>query len=200
MEATGEERRYEISEAAGAASSHVPHEAGRQTVGAGRQRRVLTPPAPDEPSQPLPKSVRTLLVRNVPMAWGQEDLLAKWPPDGSYDYLYIPYNLSKDSPLGIAYINFVSYEDAAWFHKKWHGRFLSRQDGKHPLDIAVAKVQGYAPNLARIKKSEARMLAEAGFLPVLVDGKRRMEAHEVIAEWRRACSMSGSGACRRRFQ
>jgi len=189
------ERCYGVSEpAAGAASPHVPDEVGSQTVNAGSQQMMLPPPTT------LPKSARTLIVRSMPMTYSQEDLLAEWPPDGSYDYLCIPYNVSKGSTHGIAFVNFVTYEHAALFHKKWHGAFLSRQDGKHPLDIAVAKVQGYAPNLARIKKSEARMLAEAGFLPVLVDGKRRMEAHEVIAEWRRACSMSGSGACRRRFQ
>jgi len=149
---------------------------------------------------PLPESTRTLLVRNVPLTCTQGDILAEWPPNGAYDYLRVPYNVSKKIPLGHAFINFVTYEGAVAFYEKWHGGFLSQHDSKHPLDVVAAHIQGTGPNLTRIKKAEVHKLAEVGFLPVLLDGKRQLGTQEVLQEWRRVCSQSQSGPGMRRFQ
>jgi len=134
----------------------------------------------------LPPSARTLIVFNVPGSYSQEDLLLVWPPDGTYDYLHTPYHFFNDRTVGHAYINFITYEAAVAFQERWHGRYLSQRDTKNMLDIAVAPNQGRGPNLARIAEDKIPMLVEKRFLPVLLDGERRLDTHEVLAEWSRS--------------
>jgi len=134
----------------------------------------------------LPRSARTLIVRNVPWTYSQEDLLLVWPPDGTYDYLHTPYHFFNDRTVGHAYINFITYEAAAAFQERWHGRYLPQRDTKNTLDISVATVQGRGPILARIAEDRIPVLVEKHFLPMLLDGERRLCTHEVLAEWRRS--------------
>jgi len=165
---------------------HGPGGDGGKTAGEGREPRAG--PRRKRQLPWLSRSARTLVVRNVPWSYNQEDLLAEWPPDGTYDYFHLPYHFNQDRPLGFAYINFVTYEAAAAFMQKWHGRFLSHRSGRSTLHIAVAKVQGRGPNLARIGGHKLHTLPEPRYLPVLLDGCRRLDAREVLAE------MGGFGA------
>jgi len=141
---------------------------------------------------PLPSWARTLIVRNVPWRCNQDDLIHMWPPDGTYDYFHTPYHFFNDRPLGVAYLNFTTIEAAVAFQDRWHGRYLSALDTKRTLDITVANVQGRGPNLARIVKENIPTLAEKHFLPILLDGKRRMGTHETIAELNRFCTAKAS--------
>jgi len=138
----------------------------------------------------LPRSTRTLLIRNVPWSYSQEDLLLKWPPDSTYDYFHTPYHFFNNRPLGLAYINFVTYEAAVAFQERWHGRYLSQQDTKNTLDITAANVQGRKGNLARIAEDRIPTLAERHLLPVLFDGRRRLGTHEVLEELSMSRSVS----------
>jgi len=150
--------------------------------------------------RPLPRSARTLIVRNVPWAYTQEDLLHFWPPDGTYDYFHTPYHFFNDRPLGHAYINFNTYEAAVAFQDRWHGRYLSWRDTKNTLDITFSHDQGRGPNLARIAKDKIPILVEKNYVPVLMDGTRRLGPDEALAELIRSCSPSDNGPREKRFQ
>merc|ERR1712032_1495283 len=72
----------------------------------------------------IPPSVTTLAVRNIPQRFRQEHLLALWVPDGSYNFLYAPFNEYLGKSLGQAFINFASNAHAKAFSEKWNGAFL----------------------------------------------------------------------------
>eukprot|EP00421_Protoceratium_reticulatum_P001246 CAMPEP_0168362200 /NCGR_PEP_ID=MMETSP0228-20121227/3056_1 /TAXON_ID=133427 /ORGANISM="Protoceratium reticulatum, Strain CCCM 535 (=CCMP 1889)" /LENGTH=111 /DNA_ID=CAMNT_0008374895 /DNA_START=1 /DNA_END=332 /DNA_ORIENTATION=- len=108
--------------------------------------------------QPLHPAATTLVVRNIPFACSQEELLREWPVDGSYNYLHLPYNAFRQRHSGYAYINFLNSRLAANFQERWHGRFLSMPFEKS-LSVREADMQGWRPNLACIKaKSVVKLL------------------------------------------
>jgi hypothetical protein len=51
---------------------------------------------------PLPEGTTTLLIRNVPARNKQDSLLRDFQPDGSFDFLYVPYNFKRGCTTGFA--------------------------------------------------------------------------------------------------
>lgn len=106
------------------------------TPGGGRHRIRAVPPG-----------TTTLAVRNIPARYNQEKLLLDWEPDGSFDMLYLPFDIRQNRTTGCAYINFTSHEAALEFQRAKQGTHLSKHGrGKH-LDIAAASRQGLMANL-----------------------------------------------------
>lgn len=117
----------------------------------------------------------TLMVRNIPSAYTQETLLREWPIDGTWDLLYVPWNAKEGCNLGYAFVNFHSRALAAAFRAKWQNQYLSAFPCEDCLDIKPADVQGFAANIAQLKKKRVHRIKIRQCLPVVVQNGRRVD-------------------------
>lgn len=116
------------------------------------------PVAVDPPRRalrPLPPGTVTLVVRNIPARYNKEKLLEEWVPDGSYNLLHLPFNVTSKRTCGYAFINFVSHEEASKFQETMHGTHLPEGSKKH-LDVSAAEAQGFEATLALVSVSRKR--------------------------------------------
>uniref|UniRef100_A0A7S0AMJ7 RRM domain-containing protein n=1 Tax=Pyrodinium bahamense TaxID=73915 RepID=A0A7S0AMJ7_9DINO len=177
-----------------------PYQGQHPTVGPQRQltSRPQPPVAPEAPPLPmallswespsepveelgddygLPPGTTTLVVRNISARYTQEDILKVWEPDGSYDFISLPFSITEKRPLGFAFINFTSYEDALVFKARWHGQRLV---GKRRLHVSAAAVQGYHANLLRVGPRLLEIIANDSFLPATFCGTERLETRREV--------------------
>jgi hypothetical protein len=112
-------------------------------------------------SQPRPTewdaNVVTLHVRNIPARYSPKQLARVWPPQDSYNLLYMPYSHERRRTVGCAVVNFISNEAAVAFRNEWDGRFLLNEQGARKLDIDAARTQGYELNLWGMRCSKKIM-------------------------------------------
>jgi len=140
-----------------------------------------SPRTSSKPMRTLPPGVTTIVVRNVPARFSQEQLLQLWTPDGTYDLMYIPYSMRRQSRSGLVFINMVSHEAALKFAATWHGHKIPNVFGAKRLHIGAAEVQGFIGNLKHFKASNiARMRCER-FLPVAFKGTQRLDFRSLLA-------------------
>lgn len=131
---------------------------------------------PARPLRPLHPRVTTLVVRNIPARYNQERLLQEWVPDGTFNLLYVPYNILERRSRGYAYLNFNTHQDALAFQLRWHGRrFQNMSQSKH-LDVATATRQGVQANLELLRGQDIERLNARGYLPVLFKGRRPVDS------------------------
>jgi len=160
---------------------------GENVAGAGELEEQIvnhqpSPTANTKPVRVLPPGVTTLVVRNVPARLSQEQLLQLWPPDGTYDLMYVPYSFKKQRRGGLVFINMVSHEAAINFATKWHGNKIPNISGAKRLDIGVADVQGFIGNLKHLKQSKIARMHNEQFLPVAFQGTQRLDFKPLLAQ------------------
>mmetsp|Transcript_142771 Transcript_142771/g.397693 ORF Transcript_142771/g.397693 Transcript_142771/m.397693 type:complete len:301 (+) Transcript_142771:89-991(+) len=151
-----------------------------------------TPAVPLRPLRPLPGGTTTLVVRNIPAHYNPERLLREWPPDGTYNFLYLPYDSTERRPKGYASLNFVMPAYALAFQRQWHGNHLSHTSRSKHLDIVAAATQGIEGNLKQLESKDITKVVKRGHLPVLFEGNRQMEAEEVLCRLESVLSASDS--------
>mmetsp|Transcript_124536 Transcript_124536/g.360075 ORF Transcript_124536/g.360075 Transcript_124536/m.360075 type:complete len:306 (-) Transcript_124536:613-1530(-) len=102
---------------------------------------------------PCTSAVTTLVVRNIPRCFPNEEALQEeWPLNLGYDFLYLPRCRDGKGNLTYAFINFISEAHAQAFRAHWHGRRLARfTDGKS-LNVSVATVQGLEANVRYLRE------------------------------------------------
>jgi len=121
-------------------------------------------------SNPLPHGFTTLVVRNVPARYTKVMLMKEWPPDGTYDLLYLPFNFKQKRGAGFAFVNFTSHEAAVSFYRQWHGKSLRDQGTAKLLSIVVSEAQGLEENLRHLASSNVGRIKNPKFLPSVFSG------------------------------
>jgi len=121
-------------------------------------------------SQPIPHGVTTLVVRNVPARYTKEMLMQEWPPNGTYDFLYLPFNFKQKRTAGFVYVNCTSHEAAVNFYSQWHGKSLRDQGTSKRLTIGVAEAQGLEANLRHVAASNISRIKNPKHMPSVFDG------------------------------
>jgi len=107
----------------------------------------------------------TLVVRNIPARYTKERLLLEWPPDGTYDFLYLPFNFRLGKPAGHAILNFTCNEAALSFYYRWHRQRLSPTSSEPKLKIIKAEVQGLEENLRHRVNSKIDRITHLKYVP-----------------------------------
>lgn len=168
-----------------AGSSRTP--AAPTAPRSARSVPTVTPPGTDEhgavaneltPARPLraiSKKVTALVVRNIPARYNQERMLQEWVPDGTFNLLYVPYNIEEGRSKGYAYLNFTTHQNALAFQLRWHGRRFEKMDRCKHLDVATATRQGVRANLELLRGRDIAKLGRRGCLPVVFDGRRPVD-------------------------
>jgi len=116
---------------------------------------------------------------SVQARYTQERLLLEWRPDGTFDFLYLPFSFTERRSKGYVFINFVTPEGAFAFQRQWHGRYLSdtRHYNKY-LDIASAG-SSVAEHLEKLS-SKISTLNARGHAPAIFRGTRRLNIFDVM--------------------
>jgi len=112
----------------------------------------------------------TLMFRNVPNCYTQDDLLnelEEFGLGGAFDFVYLPMDKSTKASVGYAFVNFVSPSWAASLLEGEHGLHFSRHRKNKEVIVSVAHLQGLAANLAhyeRIGKKSSKMAVPRPFV------------------------------------
>lgn len=104
--------------------------------------------------------------------------MKEWPPDGSYDLLYLPMTFEGRSS-GYAFINFVSPRAALDFQVRVHGTYprYAKRPTPNYFDVRAAKVQGFHATLARLKPSRS-----PNQLIAIFKGQEQLSPEQVLVE------------------
>lgn len=91
----------------------------------------------------------TVLIQNIPPRCTVAEFLAGFPPDGSYNFLYMPYSVRQRRTSGFVILNFVSPDAAAAFRENAHGSPLPLiQRPCKNLNVYASRTQGLTGNIA----------------------------------------------------
>jgi len=116
----------------------------------------------------------TVFIRCFPGPFAKSFLFTLWPPDGSYNYMEIPFRASSGSFKGHVVINFVSAALAHQFFENWHGQYVHRTQ-PFPLNVTYSFIQGLPALLERFRSKDINRLAKHGHLPMLFHGTERVD-------------------------
>eukprot|EP00746_Dinoflagellata_sp_MGD_P028322 gnl/MRDRNA2_/MRDRNA2_166929_c0_seq1.p1 gnl/MRDRNA2_/MRDRNA2_166929_c0~~gnl/MRDRNA2_/MRDRNA2_166929_c0_seq1.p1 ORF type:complete len:564 (-),score=105.08 gnl/MRDRNA2_/MRDRNA2_166929_c0_seq1:59-1750(-) len=118
----------------------------------------------------------TLMISNIPARCTQARLLEKWPADGSYDFLYLPFRFGEHKNFGYAFVNFTSHEAAVEFYLVWQGKTLGmKNDGQKPLVIRWASIQGRDQNIKHSLNRKIKRIRNPPFQPAIFEGTERVD-------------------------
>jgi hypothetical protein len=127
-----------MPEAVSLAMADLPHERARKRP-SKREARVV---------DVWDENVVTLMVRQIPTKLTQLNFLQEVRRqgfEGLFNFLYVPFDLKKNSNVGYGFINFIKPEYALQFRDKLDGVRIGQKDHK-PMRIHPASLQGYEAN------------------------------------------------------
>merc|ERR1719171_134021 len=139
------------------------------------------------------------MIRNIPMKCSQQTLLERWAPDGSYDFLYVPFSFERKKNLGYGFINFVAHELAAKFIESNQGAMLPGSQSRKPLECTWAEVQGRNSNLQQFLQYKIARIKNIHWQPAIFEGTERVDFREYMVRMqldsksRDASKVSSSG-------
>jgi RNA recognition motif-containing protein len=101
------------------------------------------------------------MLRNVPQRYTEKGLMMEFNRSGyvgKYDFFFLPVNERAGRNRGFAFVNFSDAEVAQRFYDQYHGNFLRNfmEEGKAPLLILPADVQGFEANALRITRDSSK--------------------------------------------
>jgi len=144
-----------------------------------------SPPAPT--SSPI-GGATTLVVRNIPAKYSKDMLLQEMPPDGTYDFFYLPFSFKQKKLASYLFLNFKSNAAALAFYSRWHGCSLRAQGPSSKLRIGVAEMQGLEQNVRQLVKRNIERIKNPKFLPSVFDGLREVPFSEYVEQMGRSPS------------
>jgi len=125
--------------------------------------------------------ITTLLVRNIPARYSQQDLLERvWLPNGTYNLLFLPHSFKRNRSVGYTIINFTNSAYAQKFHRRWHGRKLADGSTTRPLSINAAPFQGFYDNMKYMSTSKVSLLRHSEFQPCVLHGAIRIDFKDAL--------------------
>merc|ERR1719330_44211 len=92
----------------------------------------------------------TLMIRNVPNCYTQEDLLSELEDlgfDGKFDFAYLPMDKCSKASVGYAFVNFVTSSLAASFMEGSRGHRFTRRGKNKEMVVSAAHLQGLVANI-----------------------------------------------------
>jgi len=129
----------------------------------------------------LDHGVTTLAIRNLPPRFTKEVFLKKWPSDGMYDFIYLPFSRKQRRTAGYAFMNFISHEAALAFHSQWDQKKLDDNGtAKKRLDISAAEVQGLDGNIQHWIAGNVEHTQHWQHLPSVFNGGEEVAFTEVL--------------------
>ncbi|CAK8988031.1 unnamed protein product [Durusdinium trenchii] len=119
--------------------------------------------------------ITTLMLRNIPVTFNRESLLADFDARGfrgQYDFFYLPIDFQTDNNLGYAFVNLVTPMSAERFRSTYQGLALAGDRSKKICAVAPATTQGRAANVEYYRNSNV-MSMEDKYQPVVFENGMR---------------------------
>lgn len=118
-----------------------------------------------------PQGITTLMLRNIPVTFNRESLLADFDARGfrgKYDFFYLPIDFQTDNNLGYAFINLGTPIYAEQFRSTYQGLALAGDRSKKICAVAPATTQGRAANVEYYRNSNV-MSMEDKYQPLVFE-------------------------------
>lgn len=134
-------------------------------LGARYSRDEATPPT-------------TAMLRNIPNKYTQENLMEEIDGHGfvgTYDFLYLPMDVSNNANVGYAFVNFLTPADYTKFSQHFEGYHFKRGGSKKIAAVSSATVQGLKLNVEFLMK---KRVAHGQYGPCVLREGRRVELEE----------------------
>jgi len=131
-------------------------------------------------------SMTSIVVRNIPARYNQDDLVHVWPAAHyKYDFMFLPYSNEKQHYCGHAFINFCSHEAACDFWDEVSGTRLPGGERVKRLDAAVADIQGFQEHMHRWGSLTLTSLKTKQFLPAVFKDSVRVSFGKQVSLFRK---------------
>jgi hypothetical protein len=114
----------------------------------------------------------TLMIKNIPNRLSREqllDVIQSEMPSGSFNFLYMPIDFKNRLNFGYAFINMTNDMYIDLFNLTFNKKRLLYSGGK-PLDVVIARVQGFNANINRLIASPVLFTADDESLPIIFHG------------------------------
>jgi len=152
--------------------------------------------------EPFPPGTTTVVVHNIPPICTQEDIIALWPNDGTYNFLHMPFNVRQRRSAGYAFVNFVAESHADAFRRGWHGRCAHPQlcrdpsaKAALPLSVEPARIQGFRANIENAKRGKVTSITNPRYMPAIFSGSARVDFHAALALYGGGDGVGGALRC-----
>lgn len=122
----------------------------------------------------------TLMIRNIPNCYRQEDLLSELEDlgfGGKFDFAYLPMDKCSKASVGYAFVNFVTASFAASFMEGSRGHRFTRRGKNKEAVVSVAHLQGLVANIEHYESNASRARKSS---------KTAVQVPFVLAECRRS--------------
>lgn len=127
----------------------------------------------------------TVMIRNIPRAWTQEnfsDFLAKLSSE-NYTFLYMPIDKRREVHCGFAFVNFQSAHGVLMLHANLQVTAVRCSDaGATPLALSYARLQGQEQLLQQFSTSAVMRGSDARKRPIFLTGKAKQGKPEIKGE------------------
>ena len=148
----------------------------------------------EHPSDVTGGAPRTMMLKNIPNRVTREELLdeiSSKMPAGSFDFLYLPVDFKSKAGFGYAFVNCTSDEAVGMIVAGFHKRRLACAGGIYskPLEVTIARVQGFSANVNRLISSPVLFQADDGSLPLIFNRNQTSIPFKALMQWNRASVM-----------
>merc|ERR1719436_552093 len=106
-----------------------------------------------------PEGYTTVMLRNIPVRYTAEELLADFMEDGfdgTFDFFYLPIDFHNKRNRGYGFVNFRSVELTRKFVGVFHGRRLTRYSTQKIIEVSPAITQGFDENFNHYARKDAQ--------------------------------------------
>uniref|UniRef100_A0A7R9ZXX5 Mei2-like C-terminal RNA recognition motif domain-containing protein n=1 Tax=Pyrodinium bahamense TaxID=73915 RepID=A0A7R9ZXX5_9DINO len=119
---------------------------------------------------------KTLMLRNIPVTYTRERLLADLDLRGfrgAYDFFYLPIDFQTGNNVGYAFVNLVSEADGARFKATYEGLPLSADRSNKICAVCDAQKQGLYQNVEHYRNSPVMGMEERYHPLIFENGMRQ---------------------------
>lgn len=117
-----------------------------------------------------PEGYTTIMLRNIPVRYTAEELLADFMEfgfEGTFDFFYLPIDFHNKRNRGYGFVNFKSVELTRKFVGIFHRRQLTRYSTQKILEVSPANTQGLEDNFNHYARRDAQRVQNIWFKPML---------------------------------
>lgn len=120
------------------------------------------------------ENVTSIMIRNIPRKCTQRMLVADLTDAGfgeTFDFVYLPTDISSAKNLGYAFVNFIHPEYASSFREVFHKKHLSSMRGSRTgLSVSPALIQGFDANVENVmKNASVHRIRNPEYLPLIIN-------------------------------
>jgi RNA recognition motif-containing protein len=117
-----------------------------------------------------PHDATTVMLRNIPNRYTQEDLLEELTGKGfhaAFDYFHLVMDMRTKRNKGFAFLNLRSPALAHRVHQEFHGFHLHRYKSQKVLEVGLAEVQGLHANAITYLNAHGDRVQNVWFKPMI---------------------------------